>query len=355
MWILNKLRDQRGEFPMGAADPDQLTDEEKAQLELEAKGEAPETPPPETPPPETPAPETPPVTPPPTPDDRQRLARELQRAQERERRLKENNEATQREIAALRQEQIQWRARQQMEEEARNKAQETARAASRPDPEIDPIGAELWDLKEFRRQQEEREKARTADAERMRLQQEQQAREQEIDTQVFQYLREEREAFLEEHPDYDQVTTPVFEGLKKLYNNVGWNDQAALYLTNNTVKAIALSGRQNGKSTHQAIYEFAKEMRANPGQMQKVIEEGKQGTNGNQPPVQKANEKIAAIKKAQSLSGLGKTPQERNIDADNILAMSETDLANLSDDDYIRIKQSPELGPLLQRRLEQLG
>mgnify|MGYP001612989660 CR=1 FL=1 len=270
---------------------------------------------------------------------------ELKRRREKEERLEADLKARDDALASLREENLRFKARQDIEREAQEKIAKAKSAAERPDPETDPYGARLWDIEENLRRQKEI-------TQRMEQREQASAQQGQVEAairEVTTFLDGDVGKFKEEHEDidYDAASNHVYQKYMEFWQATGLNPQEAQAVVANTFLAVGKSAQVRGKSAANAIYSLAK--------MTGWAGETPASLANPVKPGESAQAKIVKIAKAQKLQGLGgKTPSERTI-SENLASLSEEELATLSDDDYIRYKQDPVLGPLLMKRLEELG
>jgi hypothetical protein len=329
-----------GDLGLPIDDPDLITDEDRAAAEKEAKAE----------------------------EEATRLAKEQEQADAKKQRSLEQVEAetarlrhqrdTQRvtlgeqdkELAKLREENAAFKARQQIAEEERKAKARVDETAGRPDPTEDPYGAQLWDathelndLKKWKAEQAEKER-QTLEAEQAR------ADNMKVAKEIDDFLLDDVTKWKEEHADgdYDGKAEFVYRAYLNTWKRTGLTEDEARLMVANTFAGIGRAAMMKGKSAAEAIAGLADEIGYKP----KLKEEGKDnGAGGKETSAQK----IARLNKAQKLQGLGgKVPNERS-PLESPGSLSAEELAEMSDDDYLALKQSPDKGRLLQKRLEDLG
>lgn len=277
---------------------------------------------------------------------------EITRLRDERERLRAAQAERDNEIAKLREENVRWKARQELEEEAQKKLDAFKTRSGRPDPDTDPYGAELWDLKEWRKDREakdeERRKLEAEQSERQRAHEEQ----AKVFQQADKFLVDDVTNFRAEHPDYDYPAAAnyVAEAYLSLYKTSGYNDAESRTMLANNLYGIAVAAKERGKSAANAIWETANKIGWKAGTPATDAAPAKTAA-----PTKAAADKIAALKKGQNMQGLGgKTPSERQ-SAENIMGMSAEEIAGLSDDDFLSLQQHPEKGKLLSKRQEELG
>src|SRR3990167_11015476 len=249
---------QVGNQILPATDADFLSGEE---MPLEELGQ--EEPPEETPPEKT-SPEKPTKK---NPRPVEHYEAELRRRRDREDRLLADAKQRDIELTQLREENRQFKTRKQIEEEQAAKVEESRRTASRPDPDNDPVGAELWDLREDLKQQREISGKQQAVLDK-RNEAEEQAKQLTERTQrgqaaikeVQSFLEQDVQRFKEENPDvdFDAADQYVYGIVAKYWVSSGLTPQEAQAVIANTVLAGAHTARLRGKSHATTIVEMAK-------------------------------------------------------------------------------------------------
>lgn len=277
---------------------------------------------------------------------------ELARLRQQRDRLRADNAERDRQIADLRAEQERWRARQELEREAQERVRRMQHEASRPDPEVDPVGAQMWDMQNQLRQQNEFiqavQRERQAQQQYMNEQQQTHQMLQEVDRFVDADLKAYRAANPEFN--YDEASLFVQKKIVDMWMSTGLTEQQALAVTANQFAAIARSAQMNNQSACATVAQLSRDL-------------GYQQSNGNgRQPAPAANgtqesaaQKITRVNKAQKMQGLGgKTPAERTV-AEDIGLISSEQLAEMSDDQYLELKSNPQTARMLEKRLEELG
>ena len=227
--------------------------------------------------------------------------------------------------------------------------------ANRPDPDVDPYGAQLWDLqqevqaqKQIRQQWEEQNRQAQA---YYQQQQQTQGVLQEIQT----YVVDDVTRFKQENPefDYDSAAKHVKDKYMEFWQGTGLTTQEAEAVTANTFLAVGRSAQLRQQSAAQAIANLAKLTGYNgQGDGRRTTDDGPRSPVNGQ---SNSQEKISRIAKGQKLQGLGgKTPSERTA-GENVGLLTAQQMAEMSDDDYLRMKQDPQMARLLEKRLEELG
>jgi hypothetical protein len=115
---------------------------------------------------------------------------------------------------------------------------------------------------------------------------------------------------------------------------------------------LAFTAEQRGGSPAEAVVELAKD---HFGWKPKAAAEPLPPDDSKGVDLNKAKEKIARIKKGQALQGLGGTKNSQRDPMENVAGLTDEDLAALSDDEYVVLKQDKTAGRILNKRLEELG
>lgn len=332
---------------------DLLTAEDKAALEAEQAGE-PEAPPEGLPAklPEQPAQQT-------TPESTEKAARKqkpsewvpydrLEKTAERARKAEED-------LAAMREERARLDERLKMAREADERARQQVLAkpvevptklGGRPDPAIDPIGADLWDA----RREAEVARYEAAEAKAGNTEISAQVAANREQQQFANWVNDDAQRFRAQHPDYDAAADHVYTFRVQWWRDLGLTEEAAKQIVDQEAVASAMLARQNGKSAASGFYTFA----------QKI---GYQG-NGAQPaaaaepevqpsPTQQARERLNQVREGQKFQGLSRVPAENPANVD-WSSMTAQDLANMPEDQFVDLNNDPVKGPQLRRLMERL-
>lgn len=219
-------------------------------------------------------------------------------------------------------------------------AEEAERAAARPDPAIDPIGAELWDLKEenrkFRDELTETRKAVSADITSTR---------QQAEVQAFSNsLNNDLAAFRAAHADYDEAAQFVTRARQEFWQSVGKTPEEAFHLVQQEALAVAKSALDAGQSPAEKYYGLAKQWGWKKAE-----------SSAEKPAAIPPKEKLKQIAAGQERVGFGRSANavEDNGDTD-IMSMTPAQFADLPEDQFLMMLKDPHKRPLLEKRLAQL-
>lgn len=200
------------------------------------------------------------------------------------------------------------RQRQQNEEQERVRAEQERRAAERPDPLIDPVGAHTWDLDQKIQVLEQRlEQMSTQDQQRTAVSREQ---------QVWDYTNNDFRFARGRYNDFDQAIEFLRNGELRQLQAVGLlpreiQTQADLDKANGFIQQklffFAQSAAQNGLSIADLLYNEAK---AQGYQGPKPVTQTQQTAKA----AAQGQNRIAALQKGQKLQGLGGKQAAASID-----------------------------------------
>jgi hypothetical protein len=197
-----------------------LTDEDKAALDAEERGETYE------PEPEVPLELV---------EEKRELARQLAEERERFARLDERRIARE-------------------EAEAPNRQQAPAGPPSklgpRPDDYLDPIGADLWDAN------------RRTEMLEQRFEEQQRAAEQ---NEFARWVENDATSFKAQHPDYEQAAARAYQFRVDYWTKLGLPEAHARVIVDRESYASAVVSRVNGKSAAEGFYELGKRLLASKG------------------------------------------------------------------------------------------
>ena len=346
-------------------DSDYITADDKAELEAEKRGETPE--PQKPPPPVEPEPKPEPQKEPQEPpepvetryDDRPQLNRRIE--QNRKERMDRAREAAERaqiqeQLRLLREENLRYKTRAELEDEARKRLDDLKKQSERPDPDTDPYGYRLWsqeqtiaELNSWKQKREQEELQARQQREAAETQQRQEA-------EIVQYLQRDAQEFMQEHPDYVDAAAFVRKPLEIMLRGTGNDDNTINTIIYRYNLGLGASSIQHNASAAEQVYKAAMELGYKPRVATPV--QALQNGNGQTPPspqtAQTAAQKIERAAKGQALQGLGgKTPSQRD-ESEDIAQMNEEALAELSDDEFLRLKQDPRLARVLNKKVESI-
>lgn len=237
------------------------------------------------------------------------------------------------------------RSRQAKETDARfeEERQAAKRQAERPDPAIDPQAAELWDLKDGRRQDAER----LAALERRLNETGQQTQASLQQQQMLNYLRDDVSRFEREHPDYNQAAAYAADKRKQFWVGLGHSEENARNIVQQETAAIVAAGVNAGRSVAQTVYGLATDW----GYKAEANGNGAaaaQTTNGVT-----SQEKLRQVTAGQAVQGMPKTGAAAG-DSDNIARMDATQIAAMSEDKFMSIMSTPAGARAMNKRMAEL-
>lgn len=262
--------------------------------------------------------------------------------------------------------------KKQMEElqaQAQRQAEAAREAAQRPDPDVDPQGARIWDLQQQLAQLAEAQRQRDAQFQQFGQQTQQQMAQRDVDM----YLTTDYARVRAQKPDLDNAIEHLHQVRVRLNKALGYGDEpiiqngqvvrpSAEQLWNMERQAYVAQARQNGVS----INEFAYEMAKTAGYQGAAP--AANGNGGVQPTVQpqvmpSGKERVAQLTQAQKMQGLGgKVAAAESDQYANIRSMPAAQFAvwldqNLPDgEDLLALaNDNPTLYKVIEKRMAELG
>lgn len=241
--------------------------------------------------------------------------------------VKETNEAK-REAAELRERWARLEERQKVAREEREATQrqqeQAARAAERPDPTVDPIGAELWDLKEWKKNQEQ-----VVSQLQQRFTEQVTGIQQNQETSEFNnWVQQQAQTFHSQNPHYYDVATHAANKRIEFWQALGAPPEVAKELVQKESFLVAAVARQFGGQFAPAIYKLGSDWGWQAPQAQT------QNGNGAAPQNQ---QRLQQVKAGQAVQGLGRVPGAGGESQTNYRNMSFADLANISEAEHTRL------------------
>jgi len=179
--------------------------------------------------------------------------------------------------------------------------QQEARAAERPDPMIDPVGAQLWDVS----QQNRELMARVSQMTEQFQQFGQQVNQQNGQLAVEQYLNTDYQRVRSVYPDIDNAIAYLRDARIEMNQNLGYSPEHAAALWEIERQAYVNQARQNGVSVNDFAYKMAQRVG-----YQIAVPNG----NGNGVTAPRAvtaqtipngRERVGQLQRAQQMQGLG--------------------------------------------------
>lgn len=257
--------------------------------------------------------------------------------------VNERARAAEAQAAELREKWARLEERQRLAQEADQRMQQAAQQAKqpqRPDPAIDPVGAELWD-----RDQQIAELRSTLQQVQQGLGQTAQTVQQQAQIQDFQnWIQGDVQTYRVQKPDYDQRAQVAMQKMLDYATSIGAPPQEAQLVVQQLANWIAQTTRRNGSSAAEAYYRFSDMIdprTAAPAQGQPAA------------PAGKAAETLRQVQKGQQFQGLSRVPAE-NDDNRNWANLSAADLAEMSEDEFLARYQDPKTRPALEAAMRRL-
>jgi hypothetical protein len=264
------------------------------------------------------------------------------RAERRIRELVEENRRYQQQLSEERERWARLDERSKQVREARIAAEQAAKAAERPDPSIDPVGAQLWDTQQ-----------KLAAMEQWRQQQEQQfaqlqqgftANQQEQQWQ--NWVMAEANNYSRTQPDYMDAARYAVAKRNEFWAELGYSPEQAQQLTMAEANLVTRSAMANNRSFGPAIYKFAQWM-------------GYQPANGNGKGVtpaaaSQAGRTLAQVAKGQAMQGIGRAPGAGNEARSRYASMTAAEIAAVPDNVWQRDYANPQLRQEMEAALRRL-
>jgi len=267
--------------------------------------------------------------------------------------VNEENKRKDRELSELREKWARLEERSNLAREAQARYEQEQQAAAtraktpeKPDPAIDPYGAQLW----------ERDRQIEALGKRLEevttgLGQTNQQLQQSSQLNDFNlWLTNDITNYRARQPDYEQAASHARTARMGFWQSVGLPPEQAEAIVNNEALAIAYAAKQNGKSAAQAYYDAAKVMGYQAG--------AAPAPNGAAPASAPAapptpQEKMAQLRKGQAAQGLSRAPvlDENNA---NWSALTAQQIADMDENDFVEALQDPQRAQQINKALERL-
>lgn len=258
-------------------------------------------------------------------------------------RFKEVNErakAAEAQAADLREKWARLEERQRLAQEADQRmrqASEQAQRPQRPDPAIDPVGAELWD-RDRRIEMLEQNLIQVQQG----LGQTAQSLQQQAQFQDYQsYIAQDVNHFRMQKPDYDQRAQVATQKLLDFAKSVGAPEQEAQLVVAQLANFIASKARQNGMSAADAFYRFSE------------MVDPRGTVPAQQQAPSRAAETLRQVKEGQKFQGLSRVPAEGQ-DTKNWANLTAADIAEMSEDEFLARYQDPNTRPALEAAMRRL-
>jgi len=223
---------------------------------------------------------------------------------------------------------------QQLESQAQQTAEAARVAATRPDPDVDPQGARIWDL--------EQKLTQTMQAIPQLQQNFQQTaqtfQQQQAQLQMQQYENMDVQRAVAAHPDYMSALGHLKEVRVGLNMKLGYSREQAEQLWNVETRAYVAQAMQNGTSATEYAYEMAKLTGYQGSQINGNGTAAAQPTNG----APNGAQRITQLQNGQKVQGLGgKIPATESDPNSNIKSMNAQQFAEwmgqYSDEEFLAL------------------
>ena len=232
--------------------------------------------------------------------------------------------------------------RSRQEEEARRVAAEQAelRRTVRPDPSVDPVGAELFDTKE-------RLNALAAEFEQAKQQVQAGFAQTQVQNDVARFeqqlLADIRQG-QQKYSDYNEAAAFATQARKDFWLNLGNTEEESTRRVQAEALAIAKDALDHGKSPSEVYYGMAKQWGYAP----------QAGTSrGATAPAQSAaRERLKQIEAGQRVQGFGgRSPNVSEGEDVDLANLSPAELAEMSEEAFLGLLRNPKSAAALQRRI----
>lgn len=340
-----KAKDYNTVYDAVISSQEEALSAEEAQLIREEAGEV-------SPPPPPPAPEQPEAAPAETKEEAEpaepaeaKPAKKLSPAQERIQELVRERNEYERQLAAEREKWTRLEERQKViqetiaaqEREQREAAEAARRANERPDPQVDPLGARIYDLEDSLRQQREQFEQAKQDFQRAFAD-----RQVQSEVQSFsQALQADIQNARIKYPNYLEAANYATEQRLNLWRSLGHDEGEARRRVEAEAIAIAKDALDHGKSPGDVYYNLAKQWGFKDG-----------AAPAAQPEVAiTPKAKIQAIAEGTKHTGFGSTPNVGGIETIDIDTLTQADVAVMSEDQFLNLLKNPKDAARLQRKL----
>jgi hypothetical protein len=214
--------------------------------------------------------------------------------------------------------------------EAQQAAQAAARAAERPDPAVDPVGAQLWDVTETLKQERAaREQLATQFQQTIQgIQGNQQT------SDLTNYVLQDVQRFSTQKPDYINAVNYLAAKRTEFWQTVGYDPEHAKGIVQMEAMAVAQKARETGQSPAQIYYNLAGQFGYSNG-----VAQAPNGQGGGVPN-QQPNARIQQLQRGQQAQGIGHLggaggeaqTSYRNYTPAQIAALSEREWSRLMAD-----------------------
>jgi hypothetical protein len=245
--------------------------------------------------------------------------------------------------------------RQKMAREAQENAerarQAAENAAKRPDPDLDPQGALLWDT----RQQLEQERAA-----RIQFQQQVQTGQQQINQQLNQnateaYLNTEISRAQQKHADYFDAYNHLETTRIGHHMALGWNEADARQLWNLEAAGHIEAARRAGRSITDFVYQTAQQLGYQPKNGNGAVRQA-----GAPQVLPSGGQRLAQIEAGQKVQGLGRVQSAESKAQQDWQTMDEaqfaTYIAQMDETKFVEMSDTrTPAGKAFNKRVLDLG
>lgn len=243
--------------------------------------------------------------------------------------------------------------RQKQAKEARDEAERQAaaqrQAAERPDPAIDPVGAQLYDITQSNRQLQER-----LGQYEQRFTQLSQGYQQDQQTNQFNnWVVAQAQDYARQQPDYFDAAQHAANWRVGFWEKLGLPNEQARQLVMAESNLLANISRQTGKPFPAIVYDLAKSV----GYQPHVANGNGNGNGASQPNAQAASQAgkiLSQVAAGQKVQGLSRAGGAESGAKSRYGMMTAAEIANVDERTWQRDWNNPQLRPEMQAALRRL-
>lgn len=346
--MAKKSKDFTSVFDAVIASQDEVLSPEEIQAAQQESGEiSPPEPPPTPAEPPTEAEPAKAAEPETAADAEAKPAKKLTPAQERIQELVRERNEYERQLQTEREKWTRLEERQRVvqelvekqEREQREATEAARRANERPDPQVDPLGARIYDLEDSLRQQ--REQFESAKQEFQRAFAERQV--QSEVTTFSQALQADIQNSRLKYADYNDAANYATEQRLNLWRSLGHDELEARRRVEAEAVAIAKDALDHGRSPGDVYYNLAKQWGWQPQAPAAQAATPEVATS--------AKAKIHALAEGAKHTGFGSASNVGSTETIDLNSLSQADLATMSEDQFLNLLKDPKTASALQRRI----
>jgi hypothetical protein len=230
-------------------------------------------------------------------------------------------------------------------EAAKRQADQLTLQSQRPDPTIDPVGANQWDLQQRIAQLEQLTSTQAQEFQRLQQTYGQDRQAQEFSQQTIA----EAQAYTQQQPDYPDAARFLAKVRMDFWENVGYSPEQARQNVVFESQAAIAAARQAGKNWPDVLMNLAKQLGFQPH-----AANGAAAVQPTPAAASQAGKVLAQVAKGQSMQGLGRTSGAGNENSSRYATMTAAEVAAIPEAQWQRDWNNPQLKPIMQRRMREL-